>query len=141
MSTPARLWQDAETSERATLIRRHSVAEPEIHAEEMDYESTQPAAGGTVLGIHNLAIVFPQFFVSLISTAIFRAADDVQGPEVPGEPGNVYYGKNGVAWVLRFGGVCALIGALMSRRVPPTKTEKAMRRRRAEMDWESAESP
>jgi len=40
---------------------------------------------------------------------------------------------NGVAWVLRFGGVCALVAAAITRRVPPTKTEKAMRRRLAEM--------
>ena len=46
---------------------------------------------------------------------------------------NTYLGKNGVAWVLRFGGACSLLAALMARRVPPTTTEKAMRRRLGEM--------
>lgn len=32
--------------------------------------------------------------------------------------------KNGVMWVLRFGGLMALVGAAISRKVPPTKTEK-----------------
>lgn len=46
---------------------------------------------------------------------------------------NTYLGKNGVAWVLRFGGICSLLAALIARRVPPTPTEKAMRRRLGEM--------
>lgn len=33
----------------------------------------------------------------------------------------------------------AFVGALVSRKVPPTKTEKAMRRRLADMREESAE--
>lgn len=63
---------------------------------------------------------------------IFRIADGET------EPGTTV-GKTGVAWVLRFGGLMALvsgkynrvgradktqIGALISRKVPPTKTEK-----------------
>ena len=70
-----------------------------------------------------------------MASIIFKLADthpDVQPTE--GDAG----GKNGVAWVLRFGGLMALvccflcpsrgssskIGALISRKVPPTKTEK-----------------
>jgi solute carrier family 45 protein 1/2/4 len=48
--------------------------------------------------------------------------------------GNTYYGKTGVAWVLRFGGFCTLVGALLARMVAPTPTEKAMRRRLGEME-------
>lgn len=42
-----------------------------------------------------------------MSSAIFRAVD----AEVDDDPLNhtTYYGKNGVAWVLRFGGLCALV--------------------------------
>lgn len=71
--------------------------------------------------------------------------------ESDSDPGNVYYGRHGVSWVLRFGGACALvryfdfitssdtrtdtrqIGAAFSRAVAPTRTEKEMRRRLAEM--------
>jgi len=44
----------------------------------------------------------------------------------------IYYGKNGVYWVLRVGG-CYLLGAFFSRMVPPTRIENEMRRRLADM--------
>jgi solute carrier family 45 protein 1/2/4 len=61
-----------------------------------------------------------------------------------------FYGKNGVAWVLRYGGLCTLVcrslcscaicrryfwqfGAALCRMVPLTRTEKEMRRRLGEM--------
>jgi len=88
----------------------------------------EPIAGGTILGVHNLAIVMPQFIVALVSSAIFRAVD--AEPEAA-EPGGQtsYYGKNGVAWVLRFGGMCALLGAIMCQVLPLTRAEREMRRR------------
>ncbi|KZV64590.1 MFS general substrate transporter [Peniophora sp. CONT] len=87
----------------------------------------KPVAGGTILGVHNLAIVMPQFIVALVSSAIFNAVD----PETTNPDGShdSYHGKNGVAWVLRFGGMCTLLGALMCRMLPLTRTEKEMRRR------------
>jgi len=94
-------------------------------------------AGGTILGIHNLAIVFPQFLIAIISSAIFRITD--HGPQH--DPPYIYLGKNGVSWVLRVGGIFALIGVLLSRRVPPTKTEKQMRRRLAEMQENQRDTP
>jgi solute carrier family 45 protein 1/2/4 len=64
---------------------------------------------------------------------IFRIVDE-SGPVLTPSPTpdlepdqNTYLGKNGVAWVLRFGGLCALIGAAACRMVPPTKTELQMR--------------
>jgi len=109
--------------------------------EDIGYVGTKPVAGGTILGIHNLAIVIPQFLIALISSAIFRIFDKHLSSD-PGGPEYIYYGKNGVAWVLRFGGLCAFLGAAISRRVPPTKTEKEMRWRLAEMkEDELAETP
>jgi solute carrier family 45 protein 1/2/4 len=52
---------------------------------------------------------------------------------VPAPPDKEFHERTGVAWVLRVGGFMALIGAIVCRRVPPTQTEKAMRRRLAEM--------
>jgi solute carrier family 45, member 1/2/4 len=49
-------------NERQPLIRRRSYEEYEAAVEESG--PVVPVAGGTVLGIHNLAIVFPQFLVS-----------------------------------------------------------------------------
>lgn len=102
-STPA--GRPVITNERTPLIRRRSFDENDIDSN----EQSQPVAGGTILGIHNLAIVFPQFIVALVASAIFRAVD----AEIDDDPSNhtTYYGKNGVAWVLRFGGVCALVSS------------------------------
>ena len=68
--------------------------------------------------------------VALVTSAIFRIVDG-NSPVDTGR--TTYLGKTGVGWVLRFGGFCALIGVLIVRRVPPTPTEKAMRRRLGEM--------
>jgi solute carrier family 45 protein 1/2/4 len=41
--------------------------------------------------------------IALVSSAIFRVVDaDINDD-------NTYFGKNGVAWVLRFGGLCSLV--------------------------------
>lgn len=62
---------------------------------------------GIVLGLHNVAISAPQIFASLVCSAIFKAAQRPRG--VPGD--------ESTAWVLRFGGVAALIAAYMTYRV------------------------
>ena len=61
---------------------------------------------------------------------IFRVVD---GTDANSTGGTTYLGKTGVGWVLRFGGFCTLLGALMARMVAPTPTEKAMRRRLGEL--------
>lgn len=55
-------------NERTRLIQRsYSTADLEgQHGESMAYTGPGKVAGGTVMGIHNLAIVFPQFIVSPI---------------------------------------------------------------------------
>lgn len=104
LSTPVRPTIQ-EHDERQPLLRRRRSFEE--HHDMLDVPSSEPAAGGTILGIHNLAIVFPQFIVALVSSAIFKAVDS----DVDDDPNNhtTFYGKNGVAWVLRFGGLCAIV--------------------------------
>lgn len=128
LSSPSvMLWRNnGVAGERQTLLRRHSLSP----RNEDDMADAQPVGGGTVLGIHNLAIVMPQFLFAVIASAIFRIVDSTEDPNND----NTYLGKNGVAWVLRFGGLCTLMGALVARMVPPTKTEKEMRRRLGEME-------
>ncbi|EKM59137.1 uncharacterized protein PHACADRAFT_86979 [Phanerochaete carnosa HHB-10118-sp] len=128
LSTPVRPTMQDIDEHQPLLRRRRSLEE---RHDMLDAPSAEPVAGGTILGIHNLAIVFPQFIVALVSSAIFKAVDS----EIDDDPQNhtTFYGKNGVAWVLRFGGLCALVGAAFARKVPPTRTEKQMRRRLAEL--------
>ncbi|CDO71304.1 hypothetical protein BN946_scf184908.g61 [Trametes cinnabarina] len=129
LSTPAvRRNSRQDQGERAPLLqRRRSFDQHDPHAR----PEVEAVAGGTVLGIHNLAIVMPQFIVALVSSAIFRIVD-ADAEDDPSN-NNALYGKNGVAWVLRFGGICTLFGAVIARMVPPTRTEKEMRRRLAEL--------
>jgi len=60
VSTP-NLLRIALLSERQPLLTRRRSFED--HADNGDSRKTR-LAGGTILGIHNLAIVFPQFLVS-----------------------------------------------------------------------------
>ncbi|KAG7096809.1 hypothetical protein E1B28_004217 [Marasmius oreades] len=131
------LTDDDGHGERRPLLRRRSLNEYETSPDELALE--KPLAGGTILGVHNLAIVIPQFMVALVTSVIFRIVDGGRG--TPTEDESTYYGKNGVAWVLRFGGFCTLVGALLARRVSPTPTEKAMRRRLGEMKVLQEEGP
>lgn len=138
-------------SERQPLLRRRSYDDFGNQPEEEEAPAL-PLPGGTILGIHNLAIVMPQLIVCLVcllitfrtlqsvqvalaSSAIFRIVDGDSPStlQLLADLPNTYFGKNGVAWVLRFGGFCTLIGAVFARMVPPTPTEKAMRRRLGEM--------
>ncbi|KAK7470506.1 hypothetical protein VKT23_001932 [Stygiomarasmius scandens] len=125
-------------NERQPLLRRRS--HDDLESSE-DAPAETKIAGGTILGVHNLAIVVPQFVVALVTSVIFRIVDG-EGSihEAPADE-STYYGKNGVAWVLRFGGLCTLFGAALARMVPPTPTEKAMRRRLAEMKALQEELP
>ncbi|KAF8591426.1 MFS general substrate transporter [Ramaria rubella] len=115
-------------SENTALLSHPGPSIPELDVSNSeDLTQVQPVAGGTVLGIHNLAIVFPQFIIALVASVIFRVVDDT--PAVIGQPETIYLGKNGVAWVLRFGGLSAFLGAIFAQLIPPTKQERMMRRR------------
>lgn len=72
--------------------------------------------------------------VAIINSVIFRIVDGSSNNfSAGGNTGEAYFGKTGVGWVLRFGGLCALFGALATRMVPPTPTERDMRRRLGEI--------
>ena len=63
LSTPP-LFRRA-NGERQPLVRRRSLTEYEYEPGVDEAGPVAPMAGGTVLGIHNLAIVMPQFIVCL----------------------------------------------------------------------------
>jgi len=117
------------SDERQPLIRRRSLDAYDANAE--DVPPAARVAGGTILGVHNLAIVAPQLIVAIATSIIFRIVDG----DIDADPDNhnTYLGKTGVGWILRFGGVCTLFGAMLCRKVSPTPTERAMRRRLGEM--------
>jgi solute carrier family 45 protein 1/2/4 len=76
-----------------------------------------------VLGIHNVAIAAPQVIATLVSSVMFKLLQKPRGTA----------GDTSVAWVLRFGGVCALVAAWLTLRVNEEKEEEVdepFRRRR-----------
>ena len=86
-STPAGPWRSQPTTprvadERTPLTRSWSTADLGNTGESMDYTGG-PVAGGTIMGIHNLAIVFPQFIVksgssSQLTADCHRRVDHIQ---------------------------------------------------------------
>jgi solute carrier family 45, member 1/2/4 len=70
-----------------------------------EYEGEDQA--GIVFGIHNVAISAPQVISTILLSAIFS---HLQKPR--SEPGD-----QSVAWVLRMGGLCALVAAALTRRI------------------------
>ncbi|KAJ5647475.1 hypothetical protein N7490_003847 [Penicillium lividum] len=72
-----------------------------------DADAENLIQAGIVLGLHNVAISFPQIFSSLICSAIFKAAQKPRG-----EPWD-----DSVGWVLRFGGCAALVAAFLTKRL------------------------
>ena len=66
---------------------------------------------GVILGLHNVAVSFPQILATLISSAVFKALQKPRG--VPGD--------ESVGWVLRIGGVAALVAAFFTSRLSESK--------------------
>ncbi|KAJ5176609.1 uncharacterized protein N7482_002486 [Penicillium canariense] len=94
----------------------HNDGDYDVREQDLENDSPKPSAmneeenfaqAGIVLGLHNVAISFPQIFSSLICSAIFKAAQKPRG-----EPWD-----DSVGWVLRFGGCAALVAAWLTKRL------------------------
>lgn len=93
---------------------------------------------GLVLGVHNMYIVFPQFVDAIIASCLFALIGNASRtdqpteprlppPSIPPPPGGGDLGwmrfwatardPEPVGWVLRFGGIMALVAAYLSRRL------------------------
>ncbi|CAO2649280.1 Nn.00g066650.m01.CDS01 [Neocucurbitaria sp. VM-36] len=88
-------------------------------------EGSGADSAGVVLGIHNVAIAAPQVIATLVSAVMFKLLQKPRGTA----------GDDSVAWVLRFGGICALVAAWLTLRVTEEKeedeqVEEPFRRRR-----------
>ncbi|OAQ27119.1 MFS general substrate transporter [Linnemannia elongata AG-77] len=92
---------------------------------------------GLVLGVHNMYIVFPQFVDAIIASCLFAVIGNAARPDQPSDPtlpppttppppgsgdlGWMHWAAakdpEPVGWVLRFGGIMALVAAYLSRRL------------------------
>ncbi|THX73331.1 hypothetical protein D6D04_08581 [Aureobasidium pullulans] len=109
----------AEISKREA-IRRNQIPAPATAEGQALANGDDPAQGadqaGVILGIHNVAIAAPQVIATLVSSAIFKA---LQKPR--GTPGD-----DSVAWVLRFGGLAALVAAYLTSRITEEGEEEEL---------------
>lgn len=100
----------AEVSKREN-IRRGLIRPPPTRDGELLSRGEDVSEGadqaGVVLGIHNVAVAAPQVVATLVSSAIFKALQKPRGS----------VGDDSVGWVLRFGGLLALVAAWLTRRV------------------------
>lgn len=110
------------SSKSARLRAQKALAESRPLLEGEEQEQPQ-AVGGTILGIHNLAIVSPQFFTAMIAAAIFKLSElaSQKGLKTPSH--GIESGAD-VVWVLRFGGLMTVIAFFVSRYVPAPPSEQ-----------------
>ena len=124
----------AEISKRDSEARKREISDRGRH----HVDGQEPIAGkqedqaGVILGLHNVAVAAPQIVATLVSSAIFKLAQKPRG-----EP----YDWS-VAWVLRFGGLAALVAAFFTYRVnEEAEVAKKGGRRRKERgngaEWEA----
>jgi solute carrier family 45 protein 1/2/4 len=80
--------------------------------------------GGTVLGIHNMAIVTPQLIFALIASIVLEKGATMSSlQDATGEMTR----SVSVVQVIRLGGVAALFAAILTRFVPLTRIERQRR--------------
>lgn len=104
----------AEISKRDAARRARNAGRG--NADELDGQANGESEdqAGVILGLHNVAIAAPQIIATLVSSAIFKIAQRDRGAA----------GDDSVGWVLRLGGVAALIAAYMTSRVGEEAVEK-----------------
>ena len=103
----------AEISKRDSEARRRGGSYAENKPEDQ---------AGVILGLHNVAVAAPQIVATLVSSAIFKLAQKQRG-----EPYDT-----SVGWVLRFGGLAALVAAAFTWTIredaAPVKGENGRKR-------------
>lgn len=97
----------AEISKRDALRRSRRLTREESDGSEENLDDQ----AGIILGLHNVAIASPQIIATVGSSLLFKL---LQKPR--GTPGD-----NSVGWVLRVGGLAALVAAYMASRIDEEK--------------------
>ncbi|SMQ53506.1 unnamed protein product [Zymoseptoria tritici ST99CH_3D7] len=95
----------AEVSRRENLRRNSDSRRPSSSRRDADGDEEEEQQAGTVLGIHNVAVAAPQVIATLVSSLIFKALQKPRGTA----------GDDSVAWVLRFGGLAAILAGWLTR--------------------------
>ncbi|KAF9164270.1 hypothetical protein BGX21_000038 [Mortierella sp. AD011] len=107
---------DNSADENSSLILGVGLTASELEAERRKKGPHLDA--GLVLGVHNMYIVFPQFVDAIIASCLFAMIGSAPRDDQPFTPPAMAAREpEPVGWVLRFGGVMALVAAYLSRRL------------------------
>lgn len=83
------------------------ISKRDVEARRAGPSGTNEDQAGVILGLHNVFISAPQIIATLVSSAIFKLAQKPRGSPW----------DDSVGWVLRFGGIAALLAAYMTWRI------------------------
>ena len=97
----------AEISKRDTEARQQGIRNHALNNGEGAVVGRQEDQAGVILGLHNVAVSAPQIVATLVSSLIFKLAQKPRGAPY----------DDSVGWVLRFGGVAALVAAFFTWRI------------------------
>lgn len=107
----------AEISKREA-IRRGQLRPPPTRDGELLVRGEDESVGtGVVLGIHNVSVAAPQVLATVVSSLIFKLLQKERGSTE----------DDSVGWVLRFGGLAALVAAWLCRRIREEGVEESER--------------
>ena len=98
------------------------VSKNDTAARKQGASAAKEEQAGVILGLHNMAVATPQIIATLVSSAIFKVMQKPRGTA----------GDTSVGWVLRFGGLAALIAAYMTSRIGEEAETKNERKREAD---------
>ena len=99
--------EDDDANEASKPKHAHLNQESELESlsQDVPHQEEPGDQAGMILGLHNVAISTPQILATLTSSVVFRALQ--KDRSVPGD--------SSVGWVLKIGGVAALVAAWWAR--------------------------
>ncbi|KAF9437452.1 hypothetical protein BGZ76_000658 [Entomortierella beljakovae] len=114
---------DDDNEDSTLLEHRYGLSASELESERRNSGSHLDA--GLVLGVHNMYLVFPQFVDALIASCLFALLGSAPIEDHPFTPNyttslsilQTADKPEPIGWVLRFGGIMALVAAYLSRRL------------------------
>jgi solute carrier family 45, member 1/2/4 len=99
--------QQRRPTDSSSVTALPSGSKDDLNLEDKTEEDAANIQAGLILGLHNVAICAPQIIATVVGAAIFLCTQKPIGTA----------GDNSVAWVFRFGGLAAILAAVMTKRV------------------------
>ncbi|CAG8492188.1 3826_t:CDS:1 [Acaulospora colombiana] len=95
----------------STSLISPSNSNPIVALQQDHYGNEDIVSSGTILGIHNMFVVFPQFFATFFSSIVFAILEPVD--KGPTDEGELDAGVDSIGFVLRCGGLVAIVAGYL----------------------------